>query len=86
MQEPNFHDASCSRIDNHSSVSSATSPGESSLDNGKKTKQKLLHKTPNPVNLCQENIIALESTGSNKIWTKNKTAVHSLNTKKCSAM
>ena len=38
------------------------------------------------VNLCQENISALESTGSNKIWTKNKTAVHSLGTKKYSAM
>ena len=32
----NFQDASCSRIDNHSSVGSATSPAESSLDNGKK--------------------------------------------------
>ena len=47
LQEPNFHDDSCSRTDNHSSVSSATSPAESSLDNGKKNKQKLLHKTPN---------------------------------------
>ena len=46
-QETNFLDASCSRIDNHSSVSSATTPAESDLKNGKKTKQKLLDKTPN---------------------------------------
>ena len=38
------------------------------------------------VNLCQENISALESNGSNKIWTKNKTDVYSLGTKKYSAM
>ena len=38
------------------------------------------------VNLCQENISASESTGSYKLWTKTKTAVHSLDTKKYSAM
>ena len=38
------------------------------------------------MNLCQENIGASESTGSYKLWTKTNTAVHSLGTKKCSAM
>ena len=34
--EPNFQDAFCSRIDNHSSASSPPSPAETSLDNSKK--------------------------------------------------
>ena len=78
FQEPKFQDSSFSRIDDNSSVSSATSATSlPSPDNSKKpdTDRWIKPQIDMLVSLPQENIGVLESTRSHEVWVEIKAAV-----------
>ena len=73
FQDPKSQDSSIPRINDNSSVSSATSATSlPSLDNSKKpdTNRRIKPQIDMLVSLWQENIDVLESTRSHEMWVK----------------